>query len=89
MSFRLFNLPADFQGYINKILAEKLNIFVIIYFNNIFIYNEDLAKAISKLYDEYSSNYVSILYIQLEKILLLLGESEISQLSSIFVGYLY
>ena len=27
-----------FQGYMNKILAEKLNVFVIMYLNNIFIY---------------------------------------------------
>ena len=36
--FRLSNTLVNFQGYINKILAKKLNIFVIIYLNNIFIY---------------------------------------------------
>ena len=41
MSFRLFNAPASFQGYINKILAKKLDIFVIFYLNDIFIYIED------------------------------------------------
>ena len=29
--------------YINKILAKKLNIFVIIYLNDIFIYTKDLG----------------------------------------------
>ena len=38
MSFRLSNIPANFQGYINKILAKKLNIFIIVYLHNIFIY---------------------------------------------------
>ena len=33
----LSNTPATFQRYVNKILAEKLNIFVIIYLNNILI----------------------------------------------------
>ena len=32
----------SFQGYINKILVKKLNIFVIIYLDNILIYIKDL-----------------------------------------------
>ena len=39
--FGLFNATASFQGYINKILAKKLNIFVIIYLDDIFIYTKD------------------------------------------------
>ena len=35
------NAPASFQGLINKILTEKLNIFVIVYIDNIFIYIDD------------------------------------------------
>ena len=41
MPFGLFNTPASFQGYINKILAEKLDIFVIVYLDDILIYTED------------------------------------------------
>ena len=41
MLFGLFNAPASFQSYINKIFAEKLDIFVIVYLDNIFIYTED------------------------------------------------
>ena len=41
MSFGLSNAPASFQGYNNKILAEKLDIFVIVYLGNIFVYTED------------------------------------------------
>ena len=33
-----------FQGYINKILAEKLNVFVIVYLNNILIYTKSKSK---------------------------------------------
>ena len=40
MPFCLSNAPATFQGYINKILAEKLDIFVIVYLDNILIYTE-------------------------------------------------
>ena len=38
MFFGLCNAPASFQSYINKIMAKKLNIFIIIYLDNIFIY---------------------------------------------------
>ena len=41
MPFGLTNVPASFQGYINKIFAEKLDIFVIVYLDNIFIYTDD------------------------------------------------
>ena len=41
MPFGLSNAPASLQGYINKILEEKLNIFVIMYLDDIFIYTED------------------------------------------------
>lgn len=45
MLFGLSNTPASFQEYINKILAEKLNIFVIVYLDNIFIYTKDYKEA--------------------------------------------
>ena len=43
MSFGLSNASASFQGYINKILPKKLDIFGIIYPDNIFIYAKDLS----------------------------------------------
>lgn len=36
--FGLSNISASFWGYINKILDEMLNVFVIVYFDNILIY---------------------------------------------------
>ncbi len=41
MPFGLSNAPANFQGYINKVLAEKLDIFIIVYLDNILIYTKD------------------------------------------------
>ncbi len=38
MPFGLIKAPAMFQCYINKILAEKLNIFIIVYLDDILIY---------------------------------------------------
>ena len=39
--FVLTNAPASFQKYINKILAEKVDIFIIVYLDDILIYTED------------------------------------------------
>ncbi len=44
MSFSFSNASASFQGYINKIFIEKLNIFVIKYLDNILIYIKDLSQ---------------------------------------------
>ena len=41
MPFGLFNLPATFQRYVNKILVKKLDVFVIVYLDNILIYIKD------------------------------------------------
>ena len=41
MLFGLTNISASFQRYINKILAEKLDIFVIVYLDDILIYIDD------------------------------------------------
>ena len=45
MPFELSNIPASFQSYINKILAKKLDIFIIVYLNNIAIYIEDPSQG--------------------------------------------
>ena len=44
MPFSLFKAPATFQEYVNKILAKKLDIFVIVYLDDILIYTEDPKK---------------------------------------------
>ena len=43
MFFGLSNILASFQGYINKILTKKLDIFVVVYLDDILIYIEDLS----------------------------------------------
>ena len=45
MSFGLTNAPVSFQRYINKIFAEKLDIFVIVYLDDIFTYTDDDGKG--------------------------------------------
>ena len=41
MPFGLTNVLASFQRYINKIFAKKLDIFVIVYLDDILIYTDD------------------------------------------------
>ena len=44
MFFGLTNILATFQDYMFKTLAEKFDIFVIVYLNDIFIYIESKEK---------------------------------------------
>ena len=44
MFFGLTNIQVTFQGYINKILTEKLDVLVIVYFDDIFIYIKSKGK---------------------------------------------
>lgn len=45
MSFGLTNALASFQDYINQIFAEKLDIFIMIYLDNILVYTKDLGQS--------------------------------------------
>ena len=45
MPFVLFNAHGSFQGYVNKILAEKLDVFVIVYLDDILIYIENAGQG--------------------------------------------
>ena len=44
MPFGLTNAPITFQSFINKILVEKLDVFVIVYLDNILIYTDSEGK---------------------------------------------
>ena len=41
--FGLFNILANFYDYINKISIKKLDIFFVVYLNDIFIYIKNLG----------------------------------------------
>ena len=45
MPFGLSNAPASFQDYINKILAKKFNVFVIVYLDDILIYTKNETQS--------------------------------------------
>jgi hypothetical protein len=42
--FGLSNVPATFQACINKILHLYLDVFCIVYINNILVYSNDLTS---------------------------------------------
>ena len=44
MPIRLTNVPLKLQDYINKIVAEKPDIFVIVYLDDILIYAKNESK---------------------------------------------
>ncbi len=44
IAFRLTNALATFQDYINKVLAEKFDVFVILYLDDILIYTKSEGK---------------------------------------------
>ena len=43
--FGLSNAPASFKSYINKILIKKLDIFIIVYLDDIFIYTKNVDQG--------------------------------------------
>ena len=45
MLYAFFNVSATFQGYVHKILAEKLDVFVIAYLDNILIYIKNQGQS--------------------------------------------
>ena len=45
MRFSFSNALASFQRYVNKILAGKLDVFVIVYLNDILIYTKDAGQG--------------------------------------------
>ena len=67
LPFGLTNAPASFQGLMNRILAEKLDIFIIVYLDDIVIYSpnkEEHIKHVKWVLDRLLENK---LFISLEK----------------------
>ena len=44
MPFNLINVPVNFQSYIHKVLHKYLDIFVIVFLNNILIYSTEESQ---------------------------------------------
>lgn len=48
MSFGASHTSASFQGYIGKILAKKLDVFIIVYLYDNLIYTQDAGQGYMK-----------------------------------------
>lgn len=57
MPVRLFKALASLQNYINEILAEKFNIFIIIYWDNILIYTKNIYQNYNLQRYSYFANF--------------------------------
>lgn len=64
--FGLFNTLASFQSCINKIIAEKLHVFVIVYLDDILIYiNEtDYVNSVWWVFEQLRKH---LLYVNVKK----------------------
>ena len=49
MFFGLTNIPVTFKSYINKIFLDKLDVFVIVYLDDIFIYIKEKGEGNIKI----------------------------------------
>ncbi len=68
MPFGLTNAPTTFQSYINKILAEKLDVFVIVYLDDIFIYTKSKGKKhVKAVWWVLEQLWKHLLYVNLKK----------------------
>lgn len=63
MLLRLFNGSISFQDYITKILAKKLNFFIIIYVDNILIYKKILDNHSWKPLDKSLNCFKNTVYL--------------------------
>lgn len=62
ISFRLTNALANFQKYINEIFVKKLDIFVIIYLDDIFIYTNEKRDDRLTCHNIFLYSYITIFY---------------------------
>lgn len=73
--------PATFQGYINSVLYENLDLFCIAYLNDILIYSEDIKNHIHDVRKILERLFKYGLFVKLEKCVF--GVSKIS-----FLGFI-
>ena len=67
ISFGFYNAPASFQGYINKILAEKLDICIIVYPNDIFIFIKSQVKPTLMPFNKFSKNWGKMAFLPISR----------------------
>ena len=68
MSFRLINAPAIFQAFINNVLRKYLDVFIIMYLDDILIYSqteEDHERHVKKsVFHVYEVKYLGYIIVE-------------------------
>ena len=67
MPFGLSNAPATFQAYINKALADMIDVFYVVYLDDILIYSSSLKKHWDHIKQVLKCLYKFQLFINLKK----------------------
>lgn len=67
MPFRLTNAPATFQALMNSIFAPYLRHFVLVFFDNILVYNSDIQAHVDHLKTILETLRTHTLYAKLSK----------------------
>src|SRR3954452_6305503 len=76
LCFSLINAPATFQTLMNDIFREKLDVCVLIYLNDIFIYSSDIKQHLQDLREVLEILRKNQLYAKLSKCQFLKEETE-------------
>ena len=63
--FGLINVLESFQGYFNKILAEKLDILVIVYLDNILSISKIQKRDMSNPFNGFWKSFRNMAFVQI------------------------
>jgi len=67
MSFGLTNVPAVFQCFMNNIFLDLLNVYIVVYLDNILIYSNNLLQHQSHVKEVLKQLHKSGLYAKVKK----------------------